>query len=216
MNFTKITYVCLIGLSSIILSCQESPSKQKLPILGPREAVNHEMNGEKEIDTLYKTIPDFSFLNQDSVEITNNTFDHSIYVADFFFTSCPSICPTMHKNLLKVYKKYQGNDAVMFLSHSIDPKYDTPSVLKAYATKLGVEGNQWQFATGARDSIYNMASDYMVFTPIEDKNAPGGFEHQGWFILIDKDKHIRGAYDGTNDEQVAKLMEDIDILLSEY
>jgi len=204
-----------ILLSILALSAYQSSNTKKLPILGSRESVTKEINGETITDTVYHSIPDFNFLNQDSVSITEKTFENSIYVADFFFTSCPSICPIMHRNLLEVYKKYKGNPDVMFLSHSIDTKYDTPSVLKSYAEKLGVSGNEWQFASGTRETIYGMSPEYMVFTEENDQVA-GGFEHQGWFILVDKDRHIRGAYNGTDEKEVAKLMKDMDILLSEY
>jgi len=197
-----------------IMGCGES-SEKKLPILGQREAVSKQVNGETVVDTVYQTVPPFSFINQDSVEVTNKDFDQSIYVTDFFFTSCPSICPIMSKNLLKVWNKYKGNEEVKILSHSIDPKYDTPWVLKRYANKLGVTGNQWQFVHGSQEAIYSLADKYMVYVK-EDQNAPGGFEHQGWIMLVDKDKRIRGAYDGTNDEQVAQLMKDMDLLLREY
>ncbi|HUH18585.1 SCO family protein [Albibacterium sp.] len=202
-------------LSILILSACRSSNTNKLPILGSREPVTKEVNGKTVTDTVYHSIPDFEFLNQDSLAITEKTFENSIYVADFFFTSCPSICPIMHRNLLEVYKKYKGNSEVMFLSHSIDTKYDTPSVLKSYAEKLGVTGNEWQFASGTRETIYGISPEYMVFTEENDQVA-GGFEHQGWFILVDKDRHIRGAYNGTDEKEVAKLMKDMDILLSEY
>lgn len=202
-------------LSILILSACQSSNTNKLPILGSREPVTKEVNGKTVTDTVYHSIPDFEFLNQDSLAITEKTFENSIYVADFFFTSCPSICPIMHRNLLEVYKKYKGNSEVMFLSHSIDTKYDTPSVLKSYAEKLGVTGNEWQFASGTRETIYGISPEYMVFTEENDQVA-GGFEHQGWFILVDKDRHIRGAYNGTDEKEVAKLMKDMDILLSEY
>lgn len=202
-------------ISILALSACQSSSTEKLPILGSREPVTTEVNGETVTDTVYHSIPDFEFLNQDSLPITGQTFENSIYVADFFFTSCPSICPIMHRNLLDVYKKYKDNPEVMFLSHSIDTKYDTPSVLKSYAEKLGISGNQWQFASGTRETIYGISPAYMVFTEENDQVA-GGFEHQGWFILVDKDKHIRGAYNGTDEKEVAKLMKDMDILLSEY
>lgn len=192
----------------LLIACSQQEQK-RLPILGEKKA------GKTSVDTIYQTIPNFSFINQDSVTITNKDFDHSIYVADFFFTSCPSICPIMSKNLLKVLKKYQGNEEVKILSHSIDTKYDTPWVLKRYADKLGVTGNQWQFVHGSQKDIYTMADKYMVYAK-EDAAAPGGFEHQGWLMLIDKDKRIRGAYDGTDDEQVSKLMDDMDLLLAEY
>lgn len=203
-----------ISLAILLLSACQSAS-QKLPILGSREPITKEVDGKTVVDTLYKTLPDFEFLNQDSLPITGKTFDNSIYVADFFFTSCPSICPIMHRNMLDVYNKYKGNKEVMFLSHSIDTKYDTPSVLKKYAEKLGVDGDQWQFASGTRESIYGISPEYMVFTEENDKVA-GGYEHQGWFILVDKEKHVRGAYDGTDKEQVKKMMKDMDILLKEY
>jgi protein SCO1 len=196
-----------------LIACNQS--NKKLPILGEREPVTKEIDGKTVSDTIYQTIPPFSFINQDSITITNKTFDSSIYVADFFFTSCPSICPIMSKNLLKVLDKYKGNKEVKILSHSIDTKYDTPWVLKKYATKLGVEGDQWQFVHGSQESIYGIADKYMVYAK-ENSSAPGGFEHQGWLILIDKEKRIRGAYDGTNDEQVSQLMSDMDILLKEY
>jgi len=202
-------------LSILILSACQSSNTNKLPILGSREPVTKEVNGKTVTDTVYHSIPDFEFLNQDSLVITEKTFENSIYVADFFFTSCPSICPIMHRNLLEVYKKYKGNSEVMFISHSIDTKYDTPSVLKSYAEKLGVTGNEWQFASGTRETIYGISPEYMVFTEENDQVA-GGFEHQGWFILVDKDRHIRGAYNGTDEKEVAKLMKDMDILLSEY
>lgn len=209
-------FLLTVLLSTLLaLTACNSSTNTKLPILGSREAINKEVDGKMVVDTLYKTIPSFSFLNQDSTEITDKTFNNSIYIADFFFTSCPSICPIMHRNMHKIYEKHKGTDELMFLSHSIDFKYDTPSVLKDYAEKLGISGKQWQFASGTKESIYGIATDYMVFAA-EDDQVKGGYEHQGWFILVDKEKRIRGAYDGTDDEQVAQLLKDIPVLLAEY
>lgn len=202
-----------IGLF-LIFACGE-PAKKTLPILGERTAANKVVNGNTVTDTIYQTIPPFSFVNQDSAVITDKDFANSIYVADFFFTSCPSICPIMSKNLLKVLAKFKGNQEVKILSHSIDSKYDTPWILKRYANKLGVAGDQWQFVHGSQKDIYGIADKYMVYAK-ENDQAPGGFEHQGWFILVDKEKRLRGAYDGTDDDQVAQLMQDMDILLAEY
>jgi len=167
-------------------------------------------------DTVYRSIPAFSFLNQDSAVVTNTDFDGSIYVADFFFTSCPTICPAMHRNLLKVYKKYENNPKVKLISHTIDAKYDTPSRMKAYADKLGIKGTQWEFLWGPRDVVYALAERNYLVSVGEDKAAPGGFIHQGYLVLVDQDKRIRGAYDGTVDAQVQQLMEDMDVLLEEY
>lgn len=207
-------YFAAIAFCSLFAACQ-TEDNTRLPILGSREPVSKVVDGQTVVDTLYKTLPDFEFLNQDSARVTAETFDNSIYVADFFFTSCPSICPIMHRNMLRAYEKFKNHPEVKFLSHSIDTKYDTPSVLKDYAVKLGAEGPQWQFVTGSREDIYGIAPEYMVFAEENDKVA-GGYEHQGWFILVDKNKHIRGAYDGTNTDEVEKMMKDMDILLREY
>jgi protein SCO1/2 len=206
-------YFSLIIVLVIFSACKQ---EQPLPILGQREAVEKIVNGVSVVDTVYQTIPAFSFLNQDSTVVTNQDFDGTIYVADFFFTSCPTICPTMHRNLLKVYQKYKGNAGVKLLSHTIDVKYDRPYRLKAYANKIGVKGTQWEFLWGSRDSIYNLAQKSYLVAVNEDKNEPGGFVHQGYLILIDQEKRIRGAYDGTVEEDVEKLMKDMDILLKEY
>lgn len=198
----------------IIFSCNSSP--KKLPIYGERNPVSKLVNGKEKVDTLYQSIPAFSFLNQDSVLITSKSLDGKIYIADFFFTSCPSICPIMKKQMLRVYKEYEGNEQVKFLSHTIDPKHDSISVLKDYANKLGANSKQWYFLYGNRDSIYHIAKNSYMSISYEDKNTPGGIVHSGYFILVDKQKHIRGAYDGTNTEQVSQLIKDVQILLDEY
>lgn len=190
--------------------------EKKLPIYGDREAkITKDANGNEKIDTVYKTIPNFKFLNQDSIEVTQDAFNNKIYVADFFFTSCTTICPIMHRNMRTIYDKYKGNPEVMFLSHTIDFKYDKPSVLKKYAKKLGVDVPQWQFLYGDKKEVYDLAEkDYLVAVQ-EDSAATDGYVHQGWLVLVDKHKRIRGAYDGTKPEEVEKLKSDMDILLAE-
>lgn len=202
-----------ISLGVILASCGGNNEK-KLPIIGERETEERIVDGKTVVDTIYHQIPPFTFLNQDSVPVTEKTFANKVYVANFFFTHCPSICPTMQRNLLKVYEQYNGDDRLGFLSHSIDFKYDSPSVLKAYAQKLGVTNDQWQFVTGSKKDIYGISEKYLVYTK-EDASVPGGYDHQGYLVLIDQHKRIRGAYDGTNDEQVAQLFTDLEILLQE-
>lgn len=194
-------------------SCQNQ--EQKLPIYGERTPIEKQVDGNTIVDTLYHSIGSFKLLNQDSTYITDQNFRDQIYVANFFFTHCPSICPTMQRNLLTIYEEYKDDDRISFLSHSIDFKYDSPSVLKAYADKLGVTNSQWQFVTGSKADIYGMAEKYLVYTK-EDENAPGGYDHQSYLVLIDKQGRIRGAYDGTEIEQVKMLSKDISILLAEY
>nr|WP_316811800.1 SCO family protein [Pedobacter heparinus] len=197
----------------LLSACQDN---KRLPILGPRSAETvKNTDGSSSTDTVYKTIPAFSFLNQDSVTITNDKFKDKIYIADFFFTSCTSICPTMHRNMKAIFDQYKDNPDVMYLSHTIDFKYDKPAVLKKYAQKLGVDDGRWQFVYGSKDSVYKIAEkDYLVAV-IEDSTQKDGYIHQGWLVLIDKQKRIRGAYDGTDTRQVAQLMKDIPVLLAE-
>lgn len=199
----KLIYLFL--LLAVVAGCKDKA--KRLPFL------QQDITGT---DTTYRTIPAFKFLNQDSAVVTNKDFDGSIYVADFFFTSCPTICPTMHRNLLKVYHKYLNNPEVKLASHTIDVKYDTPSRMKAYATKLGIKGTQWEFLWGTKEQTYALAERNYLVSVGQDKAAPGGFIHQGYLVLVDKDKRIRGAYDGTVDAQVEQLMKDMDILLAEY
>lgn len=208
----KLLYYVLIAL--VLQSCSNQ-SDSKLPILGNREPVERIVDGKTIVDTIYQTIQPFSYFNQDSILVSDKDFDGKIYVADFFFTSCNSICPIMHRNMLDVYKKFKDNPKVKLLSHTIDIKYDLPSRLKTYATKLGVEGDQWEFVHGSRDSIFNIAAKNYLVAAFEDSSDPQGLVHQGWFILIDTKKQLRGAYDGTKADQVKQLMDDMDKLLRE-
>lgn len=207
--------VLLFALATIIfLSCSDTSDK-KLPILGEREPIERTVDGKQVIDTIYQTVTPFSYLNQDSIPVTDKDFDNKIYVSDFFFTSCNTICPIMHRNMLNVYNKFKNNPKVKFLSHSIDVKYDLPSRLKTYATKLGIEGNQWEFVHGSRDSIFGIAAKSYLVSAFEDSTDPQGLVHQGWFILVDTKKQLRGAYDGTKEDQVKQLMNDMERLLKE-
>lgn len=183
--------------------------KNQLPILGSKTIVK---NGE---DTIYHTIPDFTFVNQDSITVTAKTFKDKIYVADFFFTSCTTICPIMKNEMQRVYNEYKGNPEVAFLSHSIDPRHDSIPVLKEYSQDLGVRNNQWHFVTGEQEVIFNIAQKHYMVTSLEDSSVPDGVLHSGAFILIDQQKRIRGYYDGTDPEEVEKLITDIPKLLKE-
>lgn len=184
-----------------------SPRNEKLPILGSRE-----FNGK---DTVYHTIAPFQFVDQDSSLITNTTFKDKIYVADFFFTSCRTICPIMKTQMHRVYEATQNMPDVLLLSHSIDPEYDTVALLHDFADRLGVESKRWHFVTGVRDSIFKIAQTSYFTTAMEDKTEPDGYIHSGAFLLIDKQGRIRGKYDGTKEEDVNRLIGDIKILRQE-
>ncbi|SDR68093.1 protein SCO1/2 [Gillisia sp. Hel1_33_143] len=198
----------LLIIMGLLTSCEDQ--NRHLPILGNKEVANNEE------DTIYHSIPYFSFIDQDSLTITSNTFTDKIYVADFFFTSCPTICPIMKNQMQRVYEKFKGNKNVAFLSHSIDPSHDSVPVLKTYAEDLDINNGQWHFVTGNREEIFAIAENHYMVSAQEDPSAPGGAIHSGAFILIDKQKRIRGYYDGTNTEEVDKLIEDIPILLNNY
>lgn len=208
----RITVFLLVTL--LAASCL--PKNKKLPILGPRQIVSVGFEGRITADTVYHTIRDFSFVDQDSNVVTNETFSDKIYVADFFFTSCPTICPIMKTQMLRVYENYSQNPEVKFLSHSIDPEFDTVAVLHDFAERLGVKTDVWHFVTGLKDSIYAIGQECYMVTATTDPNEPGGYLHSGAFLLIDKQRRIRGIYDGTKPEKVDLLMDDIAILLDEY
>ncbi|MFN7120140.1 MAG: SCO family protein [Saprospiraceae bacterium] len=194
----------LLALAITFFACQPEP--QRLPILGERDVVNG--------DTIYPTIADFAFIDQDSQVVTNATFADKVYVVDFFFVSCPTICPKTTKQMLRIYEKYKNDDRVALMAHSIDVKRDTVGRLKQYATNLGVDAQKWHFVTGNKDEIYGIADDYFSIAR-EDPTAPGGFDHSGRLILVDKNRHVRSFCDGTDPEDVDQFMKDIDVLLAE-
>lgn len=191
----------LVLLTLFAMGCQKK-AEAPLPIYGERELVGK--------DTVYHTIGEFSFLDQDSATITNSTFDNKIYVADFFFTSCRTICPIMKTQMLRVYDSIQNKNDVLLLSHTIDPEYDTVGLLHDYADRLGVNSAKWHFATGKpKEEVYKLAQLSYFSTAMEDKAEPDGFIHSGAFLLIDKHRRIRGKYDGTKEDDVNRLLTDI-------
>jgi protein SCO1/2 len=196
----------LIVFSILTSACTKK--ENPLPIFGEREVEG--------TDTVYHTIGEFKFVDQDSATVTNDTFKDKIYVADFFFTSCRTICPIMKTQMLRVYDSIQNEPDVLLLSHSIDPEYDTVGLLHDYAERLGVKSDKWHFVTGPKEDIYKIAQTSYFATAMEDKSEPDGFIHSGAFLLIDKDRRIRGKYDGTKEEDVNRLLADIQRLKKEY
>lgn len=206
----KILYISPLLLT--LAACNFSGDK--LPVYGPKTAITKNIDGKTVTDSLDYTIPAFSFLDQDSNTITDAVAKDKIFVADYFFTSCPSICPKMMQQMLRLSEKFKDNNEIVFLSYSIDPTRDTVQKLHAYAQKLEIETEKWHLLTGQKDSIYSLAESMLVSAG-EDPDAPGGHVHSGNFILIDKQKRIRGYYDGTDEKSVDKLMTEIEELLHE-
>lgn len=160
------------------------------------------------------TIPDFRLVNQYGDTISQQDLEGKVYVADFFFATCPTICPKMTRQLLRVHEVYREQPDVVLLSHTIDPEHDSVAVLREYAERHGVaRGSGWHFLTGSQDRIYELAEDYYMVAASEDSTAPGGYAHSGAFILIDRQDRIRGYYNGTDPEDVDRLIADIRKLL---
>ena len=206
----------LMGTVVVLLlwsACEFNNNKKALPILGNRQTITKDVNGSPVTDTVYQTIPAIKYVNQYGDSVTNKKLDGNIYVADFFFTTCPSICPVMQRNMLNVYNAFKNNDGFRIISYTIDPQHDNVPVLKKYADKLGISGNTWWLLQGHKDETYHIAKSYLV--SVQEKNPQGEYIHDGYFILIDKQKRIRGTYEGTDPEEVKKLIADIKILRTE-
>lgn len=170
-------------------------------------------------------VPKFELMNQDNVKVTNDTYKGKVYVLEFFFSTCPTICPKMNESMLIIEKKFFGNPNFGIVSITIDPKHDTAEVLKAHAKLLGVKSTNWNFLTGDKDYIFNLANKGFNLYAGENKKVAGGFEHSGLFALIDKDGNIRCRkdqygnpilyYDGLDKKGVRDIQQDINILLEE-
>tara|TARA_B100000497_G_C7611640_1_gene367328 strand:+ start:517 stop:1125 length:609 start_codon:yes stop_codon:yes gene_type:complete len=193
-------------LLAITFSCSTQP--KELPFIGFQETLD-------DGTIKYHTIPPFSFVNQDSLKIDNDSFKNKIYAADFFFTSCPSICPKVMKQMVRIADSQENNEKFKLVSHTIDPKRDTHEVLKIYADNLGIDQSKWYFLTGQKDELLDMADEYYV-AAYEDPTAPGGFDHSGKILLIDTKGHIRAFCDGTDPDDVTQFIKDIDVLMAEY
>ena len=176
------------------------------------------------------SIDEFSFINQNNDTITNDSLTGSIYVANFFFTSCPSICPIMTRNMSYLQDKLSVFPNIKFLSHTVDPDNDTPEKLRSYVSlmqqkNISIELSNWDFVTGDKDKLYKAAANYFV-NASADSLAPGGFLHSEYFVLIDKQGRVRsgidkngnavGVYDGTNEAQIKDLINDVKVLMAEY
>jgi len=187
-----------------------------LPIYQPAN-VNAEMVDSTLLDVRkYHTIADFSLINQNGKTITQNDYKDKIYIADFFFTTCQTICPIMTDHMFQIQKEILNDDEVMLLSHSVTPEIDSVEQLKRYAIDKKVIDKKWNLVTGDRKQIYDLArKSYMAVktVPFED---PYTMIHTENFMLIDKKRQIRGYYDGTNPEDIERLLNDIKILKKEY
>lgn len=195
-----VVYSSLIVVSAGLL-WQCTTNDKPLPIFGERF-----FDGK---DTVYHTIAPFALLDQDSVEITNENVKGKVYIADFFFTSCRTICPKMKIQMKRIYDAVEQMEDVVILSHTIDPEYDNVERLKKFADRIGIKSEKWHFLTGNKDSIFNLAQTSYYATAMEDSAEPDGYIHSGAFLLVDRQGRLRGKYDGTLPEETDRLIGDI-------
>lgn len=220
MLMNKTIFINLVLI--FILSCsgkKNTPQPKveipKLPYMGTYEVIEKEVNGSIVLDTIFTQIPAFSFINQAGDTITEEKYKNKVYIADFFFTTCPSICPKMTNTLYLVQEKLKNESRFAILSHSIDPDYDQPEILQSYAEKNKANPAVWDFVTGDKETIYDLCENYYMAYAKKDSLAEGGYVHSGFLILIDKNKFVRGAYDGTRPELADSIVADVKLLLQE-
>jgi protein SCO1/2 len=188
------------------------PSKT-LPIFNPADVNPELVDSTVQYVEKYHKIGDFSFTNQNGKTITQKDYEGKIYVADFFFTTCGSICPVMSRNMIEVQKAFLNNPKVMLLSHSVTPDIDSVPVLKKYAIKHGVADSKWNLVTGDKKEIYTMASKSYLAVKLGKPDELYDMVHTENFVLVDTKRRVRGFYDGTKKEDVQRLIEDINWLL---
>ena len=208
--FTGISVVILILFYNALLPVKRLPVYQ--PAMVNYELVDSTIQHKKK----FHRIADFSLTNQNGKTITQKDFKGKIYVADFFFTTCPTICIEMTNNLIKVQKKIKNNPHVMLLSHTVNPEIDSVAQLKKYAIDKGVIDQKWHLLTGDKKIIYELARK--SYLAVKENGDGGGFDmiHTENFILVDPDRRIRGFYDGTNLDEIKRLMHELEILIHEY
>lgn len=214
----KLFGLVLLGISTVIvyLFYNALQPKRKLPVYSPA-MVNAELVAE-EIQHVrkYHTIAPFSLTNQNGKTVTQEDYDNKIYIADFFFTTCPTICPIMTTNMAGIQEKIKDDPDVLLLSHSVTPEIDSVAQLKTYAQEKGVMDHKWNLVTGPKKEIYELARKSYLAVKTDGDGGPYDMIHTENFILVDKEKRIRGFYDGTQTEDMEKLMEDLAILKASY
>lgn len=202
-------FIPLLFVIWFLKNKNENKPLHTLPYYGPKNAL-------KVNDTLYHQVGSFQFTDQYGDTVDLRTVKNKIYVTEFFFTTCGSICPIMNENMKSVYAHLKNNDDVLILSHTVDPETDSVPVLKAYADRHAVSDKRWLFVTGKKAELYEVARKGYLLDANEGNGGADDFIHTQNFALIDKERHIRGYYDGTDSVEVVRLIKDIDLLRQEY
>lgn len=212
----------LIGLIlsiALLTQCNTTTPKaettaEALPFLGIPMVIQEEVDGKIVDKQVPPTVPDFKLWNQDSTMVSQALLKGKLQVVDFFFTKCPTLCPVITKSMDRIHLKFKENKEVQLISFSIDYINDSVPQLKNYATDLGATTDNWFFLECDPDQTYKVAKGY-ISTALEDKDAPGGYDHTGNLVLVDKDGYVRSFCDGQNPVDVERFMDDIETLLDE-
>ena len=211
--------VVLIICVAISYTMLQKNTQDPLPIINPTDLKKELVDPELLAVGQGHTIGDFSFTNQDGRTITQKEIENKVFVAEYFFSTCKSICPIMNQQMQRIQNKYNGNSNFKILSFTVDPAIDNPTQLKSYAVSHGYKAGQWHFLTGSKSELYALArKSFFVLKPVEANNigdAGSDFIHTNNFVLVDKKKRIRGYYDGTNSVEITELIQDIELLLNE-
>jgi protein SCO1 len=192
-------------------------SFKTLPYFYPVDVVQKEVAGKMQSDTIWHTIPEFQLIDQNGDSLDRGYIEGHITVVDFFFTSCRTICPKMTRQMKTLIWLLEGEyfKEVRYLSISVDPEYDTPEILSEYITNMELKTDQWALTTGVKDEIYDLGVHGFFLTTQEDLALAGNFLHSEKFVLVDKDGHIRGYFDGTSPDEIRDLSEDVKMLIGE-
>lgn len=212
-NLKSVIY--LFSSILVLFSCvdEESQMKRVLPIAGERDVEYRIVDGKEVADTIYHYVPSFEYINQDSILVTSKELKGKIWITDFFFTSCPTICPPMTSQMKRLSEMtIDLDEEVQFISFSIDPDRDTPSKLRKYISDYEITATNWQFFTGDEEGTHLLAKEF--FNGAErNEEIDGGFGHTSYFALVDREGLVRGIYDGTKPEKVDDLEIDLRKLL---
>jgi len=215
-NYIGITIVIVILLFDVLLYKYQGVncSNVMLPRCYPTGEIFpfKDSNGNIKYDSVYHSISNFKLVDQNANIITNDSLNGKIYIANFFFCACRSICPRMTNYLLLLQNEFKNDRRISFLSHTVDPENDSVSVLKEYEQQNNIDGRQWHLLTGSRKELYNLSKN-SYYLGVES-DSPDNFEHSEKFVLVDTRRIIRGYYNGTDSLEVEKLKNDIKILLS--
>jgi protein SCO1 len=215
-------FVSIIGL---FIACSQSGKSnnhpRQLPYLGNYEVI-YGKNGEAN-DTVYPTIPSFKFLNQDSTEVTEKNYQGKIWIVEFFFTKCPTICPIMNRQLERLHKALspKAHSKIQFLSFSIDPQNDGPKTLKEYQKRTGIDYDNWDLLTGDETFTHNLGIQHFLTFAGKEEDAAGGYAHSGSFTLVDRKGYVRGVYAVTNpdlsvnEQEYLRMVNDVNLLIHE-